>query len=82
MTKISKLIQRLQSTPKDFEWEELVKVLAHYGFTEKTGSGSRRKFIHTDGRIISLHEPHPQKIVKRYALKLVIDMLVIQNRTL
>jgi len=75
LTKINKLIQRLQSSPKDLEWEELVKVLAHFGFVEKTGSGSRRKFSHPDGRIISLHEPHPQKIVKSYALKLVIEML-------
>jgi hypothetical protein len=34
------------------------------------GSGSRRKFYKkSTGDLISLHEPHPGSIVKKYALK-------------
>lgn len=67
MDKIDKTIQKLKSNPKDFTWDELRKVLSHFGFEElkagKTG-GSRRKFVNSSKDIISLHEPHPQKTVK------------------
>ncbi|KIE06031.1 Uncharacterized protein NF27_CD00070 [Candidatus Jidaibacter acanthamoeba] len=49
------------------------------GFEElsigKTG-GSRRKFYHKENnRIINLHKPHPQPILKKYALEQVIEIL-------
>ena len=75
MSKIEKLIDRLRTRPKDFTWQELQKVLAHFGYEEMTGSGSRRKFIHPNGNIISLHEPHPSNVLKAYAVKEVIDHL-------
>lgn len=78
MSKIEKLIERLRSKPKNFTWEELKKVLKHYGYEEmskgKTG-GSRRKFVNQDNTIISLHEPHPQNILKSYQLTIVIEHL-------
>ena len=46
MSKIDKLIERLKSKPKDFSWDEMLKVLNHCGYNQisqgKTG-GSRRK---------------------------------------
>lgn len=78
MSKIEKLIERLKSEPKDFTWDELTKVLAHFGYSEmkkgKTG-GSRRKFIDTNNNIISLHKPHPGNILKGYAIKQIIEHL-------
>ena len=78
MSKIEKLIGRLLSRPKDFTWEEMIKVLKHYGYEEmakgKTG-GSRRKFVNEDNVIISLHEPHPKNILKSYQLDIVIEHL-------
>lgn len=78
MSKIEKLIERLRSRPKDFTWEELKKVLKHYGYEEmskgKTG-GSRRKFVNGSNTVISLHEPHPQNILKSYQLDIVIEHL-------
>lgn len=73
MSKIDKLIKKLKSNPKDFTWDELKKVLAHFGFEEikqkgKTG-GSRRKFVNEKLEVISLHEPHPEKIIKSYVIK-------------
>jgi hypothetical protein len=42
----------------------------------KKGNGSRRKFIHNETLdIINLHEPHPQKVLKPYALKQVVEKL-------
>lgn len=80
MSKIKKLITRIKAHPVDVTWEELVKLLMYYGYTElKTGKtgGSRRKFIGPNQLIISLHKPHPGNIVKQYALKQVIDHLGI-----
>jgi hypothetical protein len=78
MSQHGKLKSRLLSVPKDFTWDELIKVLAHYGYKEITGGktgGSRRKFVDAQKTIISLHKPHPGNIVKSYALREVIDHL-------
>lgn len=79
MSKKEKLVDRLLSIPSDFTWDELVKVLASYGYEEfnkgKT-SGSRRKFIDENKNIISgIHKPHPGNIVKKYALREVVAQL-------
>ena len=78
MSRTEKLLQRLLSIPKDFTWEELVKILVQFGYAElkkgKTG-GSRRKFADEKKNIIILHKPHPGNIVKEYALKQVITQL-------
>lgn len=77
MSTTSKLVNRL-SIPSDLTWEELVKILDYYGFemkkTGKTG-GSRRKFFDKSNSIIILHKPHPANIVKRYAIRQVIQNL-------
>jgi len=78
MAQIDKLVKKLLSLPKDFTWDELTKVLAHFGYTEvKTGKtgGSRRKFADVDGHVISLHQPHPDSIMKHYQLKEVVASL-------
>lgn len=69
MSKSKKLKERLDSLPKDFTWDELVTLMGHYGFKLFSNSGSRRKFVNDDKRIVSLHCPHPGNIVKQYALK-------------
>ena len=79
MGKVEKLIKKLKSKPKGFTWDELKKVLAHYGYKEvkkkgKTG-GSRRKFVNDSADIISLHEPHPEKTIKTYVVKQIIEHL-------
>ena len=79
MSKIEKLIKRLQTRPRDFTWDELMKILNYFGYSEipqgKTG-GSRRKFVNKDNNlVISLHEPHPQNVLKSYQVNLVIDFL-------
>jgi len=82
MGKTEKLVERLKSRPKDFTWDEMLKVLKHYGFEQmtqgKTG-GSRRKFVNKDKQIISLHEPHPQKVLKLYQIDIIIDYLKLQK---
>lgn len=78
MSQVEKLVIRLLSYPKDFTWEELIKILRHFGYEEykrgKTG-GSRRKFSNSENHIISLHKPHPANILKRYQVEDVVNAL-------
>lgn len=78
MTRCGKLIGRLKSKPSDFTWDELVRLLASLGFDEvrpgKSG-GSRRRFSHPTGLVISLHQPHPSNVLKRYAVSEVLKVL-------
>lgn len=79
MAKIDKLVVRFKNNPKDFTWEELYKLLSSFGFKEFSGGktgGSRRKFYHQKKDIIIyLHKPHPQPILKGYAVKQVKELL-------
>ncbi len=78
MSKRNKAIDRFLTIPSDFTWDELVKILTHFGYKElKTGKtgGSRRRFADKDKSVTTLHEPHPGKIVKIYALKEVLITL-------
>ncbi len=79
MSKFGKLLQRLQKKPKDFSYEELVKLLGGFGYSElKIGktSGSRVAFMNENTRhIIRLHKPHPLKILKAYQIDLILEEL-------
>jgi hypothetical protein len=61
VTQRDKLSARLKGRPKDFTWDELVKLLEGLGYAEaargKTG-GSRRRFVHATAPTIALHKPH------------------------
>jgi len=80
LSKVDKIIKKLQKkpTPKDFKWEELIKILKHFGFvvvpSTKTG-GSRRKFINDGKVIISLHEPHSSNELKKYQIDQILEVL-------
>ncbi len=60
------------SMPSGFHYDEMVKLLGHFGFTEvKKGkkSRSRVKFESEEGIPIILHKPHPSGIMKKYQMK-------------
>lgn len=77
MSKNEKLIQRFCNKPKDFTYDELKLLLKNYGYQEdNSGNGSRVKFYNQkSNRIICLHKPHPDNIVKRYVIEMVYDHL-------
>ncbi len=78
MSRKEKLIAKLQQRPKNFTWDELTSLLKYLGYRKaKTGrtGGSRRRFVHPSATIITLHKPHPQNALKRYAIDQVIDIL-------
>jgi len=64
--------------PVDFHYDELVKLVGYFGFTEmKKGktSGSRVKFVNGEGISLIMHKPHPSGILKRYQMKQVKEVL-------
>jgi hypothetical protein len=78
MTRGEKLIERFYRKPKDFRWDELVSLMNLFGYKlTKQGktSGSRRKFIHTDGARLYIHEPHPRKILKTFQIEYIYERL-------
>ena len=78
MSRKEKLILKFQQRPENFTWDELASLLKYLGYREiKTGKtgGSRRRFIHNSAATITLHKPHPQNILKRYAVDQVLDIL-------
>ncbi len=80
MARKEKLWDKLFSRPKDFTWNELKRLLEGLGFELLKNKGSRRKFIHHEKEIlISLHEPHPSKIIKLYIIDQVIEKLEEMN---
>ncbi len=78
MSRREKLVARLKSKPKDFTWDELVRLLEGLGYAMaaagKTG-GSRRRFIHPTAPTIALHKPHPGNIVKFYVMDELLHLL-------
>ncbi len=79
MGRREKLIARFLNHPKDFTWDELVRLLHGAGFKEAKGAGSRRRFSHPEGPVILLHRPHPASIVKPYVLNEVRRCLIEEN---
>ena len=82
MVQRNKLIVRFKSRPKDFTWNELIRLLGGLGYREmaagKTG-GSRRRFVHAVAPAILLHKPHPGNIVKLYVIKELLQVLTREN---
>ena len=73
-----KLISKLKSKPKDFTFEEaqtLMQLLGYRRSDKGKTSGSRVMFV-SDGKYpILLHKPHPQKELKPYQVKQLLDNL-------
>ncbi len=82
MSKHEKLLNRLLAYPKDFTWDELVKLLGYFDYVQvKIGktAGSRVRFVNENHPPILLHRPHPTPILKRYQLENIINLLKQEN---
>lgn len=82
MTKRAKLIERFLTMPKDFTYDETVKLLRFFGYEEIANDGSKRAFVNKedDNHMIFFHEPHPGNIMKRYVLELIKSKLEERGR--
>ena len=78
MSTKEKLLKRLLDRPKDFTYEEARSVLKGLGYVEsqkgKT-SGSKIAFYNEEKQAILIHRPHPQNILKKYAINAIISAL-------
>lgn len=79
MSKFEKAKERIRLKPKDYTYTEAKALLSQMGFAEcnkgKT-SGSRVKFYREeDKKVILLHKPHPDDIMKIGAVKDLLDYL-------
>ena len=73
-----KLIKRLKSKPKDFTFDEAETLLKYLEFVRSNKgktSGSRIMFVSEEHGTILLHKPHPQKELKAYQVRQLIEML-------
>lgn len=72
MSTKDKLIQRFLTLPKDFTYEEVVRLFAIFGyeeFSKGNTSGSRVQFYRNDGQSYIMHKPHPSAIIKPSAIR-------------
>ena len=64
--------------PSDFHYNEVIRLLGYFDFKEvskgKT-SGSRVKFMNSEGAPIMLHKSHPSGTMKQYQLKQIKEVL-------
>lgn len=78
MTKHEKALAKLTATPTpaSVKWDELKSVLEHLGYTMLTGSGSRRKFFHSEKNVLIIcHAPHPSPDVDKGCIADVVEHL-------
>lgn len=79
MGRADKLLQRFLSKPKDFSYDELKRLLYHFGYEETEGgksSGSRATFFNIKtGHTIKFHKPHPKPILKVYQIREIENIL-------
>ena len=83
MSKNEKLLKRILSLPKDFTFEELMKLFSALGFeisTKGKTSGSRVRFFNKEKKLQYLaHRPHPASIIKEKALKDIVNFITENN---
>jgi len=82
VTRRDKLVARLRSRPRDFTWDELVRLLNALGYRESTAGrtgGSRRRFVHPTAPTLAFHKPHPGNVVKMYVVDAVIETLTAEG---
>jgi hypothetical protein len=78
MSSKEKLIERFKRQPKDFTWDELVRLFGIFGFevnNKGKTSGSRVMFVNGDDAP-TVHKPHPSNIMKGYAMKHILDFMI------
>ncbi|CAB3676248.1 hypothetical protein LMG26690_01342 [Achromobacter animicus] len=76
MSQKDKLIARFRKKPPptDFHWNEVVTLLAGFGFQlhEPKGGSSHKYFVGTVGgeeRTIDVTKPHPNLVMKHFQMK-------------
>ena len=78
MSTKDKLITRFKKQPKDFTWDELVRLFNGFGFeiyNKGKTSGSRVIFSNDEKEYI-IHKPHPRNIIKESSMADILEFLI------
>ena len=79
MSRDEKLIKKLIKIPANFTYDEMITLLKNFGYTKdvsKRSSGSAVMFFNREiNDKIMFHKPHPQKEMKKYILKMIVEKL-------
>ena len=81
MSTKEKLIERFKRQPKDFTWDELVRLFGIFGFevyNKGKTSGSRVIFV-KDDKVYFMHKPHPSSIINKSLMKHIFEYLKDNN---
>lgn len=73
-----KLVRRLRALPRDFTYDEAETLLRYFGYRRSDKgrtSGSRVMFISDEHGALMLHRPHPQKELKVYQVRMLLQLL-------
>ena len=78
MSTKDKLIERFQKQPKDFTWQELVRLFGIFGYSinNKGKTSGSRVMFETEDETYIVHRPHPSNIIKEYSMKQILDYLI------
>jgi predicted RNA binding protein YcfA (HicA-like mRNA interferase family) len=83
MSRHEKLKEKLLPLPKNFSYDEMVKLLRGFGYEDtdrRRSSGSAVMFYHKElNDKIMFHKPHPEKELKGYILEMIINKLKNNN---
>lgn len=78
-----KVLQRFVRMPKDFTFDETVRLLRYLGYevhNKGKTSGSRIRFIDMNaGEFIDIHKPHPGSVMKEWMMKAIYQHLKNRN---
>ena len=78
MSTKDKLIERFKKQPKDFTWDELIRLFGYFGFivyNKGKTSGSRAIFSNGEKEYI-IHKPHPKNIIKEASMDSILEFLM------
>jgi len=62
-------------TPTGIEWRAVESLIKAIGGEIRYGDGSKIR-IDLKGESVNIHSPHPQKELKRYAARLIRELLI------
>ena len=77
VSKLQKMIERIKRQPVDYTFDEVCTLLNALGFAidNKGKSSGSRVMFEREGMCIYIHKPHPQKELKRYQIKQILEVL-------
>lgn len=72
-----KLINRFKAQPRDFTWNEFLRLFNLLGFVlDNKGKTSGSRVIFTKDTLSYIaHKPHPDKFIKGYVMRQTLDFL-------